>query len=191
MGTENIFYWNYMNNDITPFEEKFSCSPNIQISHLPQNIPLLPPSPPPQKKNKKTKTKKKNSKYPSPPPSRLSYMSTQSISISDTYNYYTMYYYNWVIDTTLQQLQFQTMIFLSWGTGRADPDCYTASYVLFPTFLPMLATLSPSDKIPEIMFTLTQKVCSLQTASKHRLWNALTSLGLYLSNGVYHYQLPW
>ena len=149
MGTENIFYWKYMSNDITPFEEKFSCSPNIQISHLPQNIPLLP-SPPPSLPPNKTKQKQKQKKpflllspSSSPPPSKLSYMSTQSISISDTYNYYIMYYYNWVINTTLQQLQFQTMVFLSWGAGRTDPDCYTASCVLFPTFLPMLATLSP------------------------------------------------
>ena len=92
----------------------------------------------------------------------------------------------WVVDTTLRQLQFQTMIFLSWkGISSYMGDCYTASYVLFPTFLPIRAISPLSDKIPEVMFTLTQKVWSLQTASKYsRLWNALTFLRLYLSTEV-------
>ena len=174
MGTENIFYWNYMSNNITPLRRNFPAPQTFKFLTCLKiflSCPPPPPAPPPLQKKQNQKQTNNNKTFlllspsPSPPPSRLSYMSTQSISISDTYNYYIMYYYNWVVDTTLQQLQFQTMVFPSWGAGRADPDCYTASCVLFPTFVSMLATLSPSDKLPEIMFTLIQKVWSLQTAS--------------------------
>ena len=90
----------------------------------------------------------------------------------------------WVVDTTSQQLQFQSMIFLSWkGRSPYIGDCYTASYVFFPTFLPMQATSPLSDKIPKIRVHSNMR--SLQTASKYsRLWIALR---LYLSNEVYCY----
>ena len=46
-----------------------------------------------------------------------------------------------------------------------------------------MQTVSPPlAKLPEIMLSLIQKVCSLQTALKYTLWNALTSLRLYLAN---------
>ena len=39
-------------------------------------------------------------------------------------------------------------------------DCYIPSCILFPTFLPMQAIPPPLAKLPEVMFSLIQKVCN-------------------------------
>ena len=67
------------------------------------------------------------------------------------------------------------------GRGRANPPTWmsvthTASCILLLTFLPMQQAISlPLAKLSQIMFSLIQQVCSLQTISKYRLWNTLTS----------------